>query len=247
MALEQYGPSGIRLYRTEAYKTLDPTEKGAVSYFLGMTMCKLFAAKLLDTPWLLHLDIYGDRAVITGRSRPDLFGLSTTSREWAVFECKGRGTEPDKETKQKAKKQAERLEEVEGVRCRVNVAAFTYFKRDSLNFYWEDPPASDEPIKIPYSDEDWQHYYLPVIELFRAHGGFADEMMAHLSVDVPELDLRIEVAPSVARALRDGHWNLARQEATLNAAKLRADGFQPDGLRIIAGVSWRERLQWPGG
>jgi hypothetical protein len=57
-----------------------------VSYFLGLTMCKLFAAKLLDTPWLRHLDIYGDRyrVLLTGRSRPDLFGLSTTSREWTA-------------------------------------------------------------------------------------------------------------------------------------------------------------------
>ena len=30
MALEQYGPTAKRLRRTEAYKGLDPTEKGAV-------------------------------------------------------------------------------------------------------------------------------------------------------------------------------------------------------------------------
>src|SRR5262249_51851186 len=62
MALEQSGPTAYRLRRTDAAKTLDPTEKGAVNYFLGMTFCKLFAAKLLDTPWLLHLDVF----------RPDL-------------------------------------------------------------------------------------------------------------------------------------------------------------------------------
>jgi hypothetical protein len=248
MTLQQSGPRSTRLQRTEAYRTLDPTEKGAVSYFLGLTMCKLFAAKLLDTPWLLHLDVYGDRyrPLLVGRSRPDLFGLSTTSRAWTAFECKGRGTRPDGDTKRKAKEQARRLKEIGGARCRLHVSAFTYFERDRLNFYWADPPAGGEPIEIFPQDEDWQHYYLPVVNLFRARGGFADHAITHqLSADVPELDLRIEVAPSVAHALRDAHWNLARQEAMLHAAELRADGFQPDGLRIIAGASWRARLQWP--
>ena len=58
MALEQVGPQGRRLRRTEALKTLDPTEKGAVNYFLGMVFCKLFAHRLLDTPWLLHLECF---------------------------------------------------------------------------------------------------------------------------------------------------------------------------------------------
>ena len=54
MALEER-PFGGALYRTDAFRSLDPTEKGAVSYFLGMTICKLFASRLLHTPWLLHL------------------------------------------------------------------------------------------------------------------------------------------------------------------------------------------------
>jgi hypothetical protein len=70
--------------------------------------------------------------------------------------------------------------------------------------------------------------------------------VAHeLSVEVPELDLRIVLAPSVAHALRDAHWHLAVQQAMLNAATLRVDGFQPDGLRVIAGESWRHRFEWP--
>ena len=43
MALEQRGPKATRLRRTRAAKTLDPSEKGAVSYFLGLSISKLFA------------------------------------------------------------------------------------------------------------------------------------------------------------------------------------------------------------
>jgi hypothetical protein len=49
---------GNRLHRSDAFVALDPTEKGMVSYFLGMTLCKLFASRLLNTPWLLHLDVF---------------------------------------------------------------------------------------------------------------------------------------------------------------------------------------------
>jgi hypothetical protein len=48
MSLEQSGPRASLLRRTAA-RTLDPSEKGAVNYFLGMTFCKLFAAKLLNS------------------------------------------------------------------------------------------------------------------------------------------------------------------------------------------------------
>jgi hypothetical protein len=58
MALEQSGPTATRLRRTAAARTLDPSEKGAINYFLGLAICKLFAAKLLNVPWLLHLDVF---------------------------------------------------------------------------------------------------------------------------------------------------------------------------------------------
>ncbi len=41
MALEQRGPTGSRLWRTDVFKSLDPTEKGSVNYFLGMTFCAI--------------------------------------------------------------------------------------------------------------------------------------------------------------------------------------------------------------
>ncbi len=76
MALEQSGPSARRLRRTDAAKTLDPSEKGAINYFLGVTVCKLFCERLLQTPWLLHLDVFRPQLDpdLRGRSRPDLVG-----------------------------------------------------------------------------------------------------------------------------------------------------------------------------
>jgi hypothetical protein len=55
MALQQRGARGQKLVRTDAFEQMDPTEKGAINYFLGLLGCKLFASKLLDWPWTLHL------------------------------------------------------------------------------------------------------------------------------------------------------------------------------------------------
>lgn len=75
MALEQSG-WGQRFKRTTAARTLDPTEKGAINYFLGLAVCKLFSARLLGAPWMIHLDVFRPllNPVLTGRSRPDLVG-----------------------------------------------------------------------------------------------------------------------------------------------------------------------------
>src|SRR5437867_1458592 len=96
MALEQHRPAASRLMRTAAARTLDPSEKGAVNYFLGLAICKLFAAKLLSVPWLLHLDVFRPmlNPVLTGRSRPDLVGQMANG-DWVALECKGRLSEPN--------------------------------------------------------------------------------------------------------------------------------------------------------
>ena len=46
MALQQRGPAGQKLWRTDAFKTLDPTEKGAVNYIenLGSKRGKAYIA-----------------------------------------------------------------------------------------------------------------------------------------------------------------------------------------------------------
>ena len=77
------------LHATAAFKNLDPSERGAINYFLGMIVYKLIAAKLLDTPWLLHLDVYHSRLrpELRNGSRPDLVGpRQGPLGSWRAFE-----------------------------------------------------------------------------------------------------------------------------------------------------------------
>ena len=74
--------------RSAAYDGLDPSEKGAISYFVGLTIAKLFVGMQLDVPWLMHLDVYRLQLqpVLHGSSRPDLVGCNVAG-DWIVVEA----------------------------------------------------------------------------------------------------------------------------------------------------------------
>lgn len=245
MALEQSGRGGYRLRRTRAAKTLDPTEKGAVSYFLGMTFCKLFAAKLLNTPWLLHLDVFRPSLdpFLRGRSRPDLVGKEHRTTRWHAFECKGRSSPPDLTAKTKAKEQAQRLVTVKGSACVLHVGAITHFSGDVLQFYWRDPvPEGNRAEDVPFSPHAWQYYYAPIIGALR----HADRSMLQTKIgatlELGGVDVGVGVHPAVADLLFDEQWESAQKAATEASSEIERDGYQPDGLLVRAGESWYRRF-----
>ena len=80
------------LNKSALYEELDPTEKGATSYFMGMMVAKLFAERFFYTPWLMHLSWLrrlGNTVAQINKSEPDLVGLNLR-RDWIVAEAKGR-------------------------------------------------------------------------------------------------------------------------------------------------------------
>ncbi len=238
MALEQQ-TSGGPLFRTEAFKSLDPTEKGAVSYFLGMAVCKLFASRLLATPWLLHLDVFRDQlnpTVLGGRSRPDLVGQDATGA-WHAFECKGRSSVPNADDRRKAKAQAQRVVHVNSKGCLLHVGAISYFRQDALVFHWRDPepevPEALDPIRVNVTGEMWRFHYEPAVALV-VHPERPSLWEARKALDI---DVRIhgEILP----LLLEGSWAAAHWRARELRDVLVAEGFQADGLRVVAGDSWR--------
>jgi hypothetical protein len=254
MALEQTGPRGSRLYRTTAFKTLDPTEKGAINYFLGMAFCKLFSDKLLGCPWLLHLDVFRPQLnpILTGRSRPDLVGENPISGQWSAFESKGRSSPPSTDAKNKAKSQVQRLVSVNGPACSLHIGAITYFKRDILNFYWEDPePEPKNSFEVSTGKDPWRNYYQPIADLISANDGWSQlQRFASLDGESPYfqatslgVDLGVSVEPKIAAALSREEWSLAHDIAVSQENDLLDSGFQRDGLKIKAGSSWLVRFE----
>jgi hypothetical protein len=248
MALEQHGPGAMRLRRTSAFEGLDPTEKGAISYFLGMTFCKVFSSRLLQTPWLLHLDVFKSviATSVLGRSRPDLFGQQSRTGDWLAFETKGRASKPSAADRAKAKHQATRLVSVAGSACALHVGTFTFFVNDALNFHWIDPPTEGvRPLKIPEIREAWRYYYEPVRALWNAQDDTArNPQGGGVTVTVDEFDLKIHIHENLVPLLLLEAWEAAQKAAFDAEEEFKADGFQADGLKIECGPSWRERRSY---
>ncbi len=247
MALEQNSPGSRRLRRTTAAKTLDPSEKGAVNYFLGLVACKLFADKLLNAPWMTHLDIWRSQlgAVLTGRSRPDLVGKIRGGNNWIALECKGRVSKPDSDSKNKAKDQALRLVSFNGVAPALHIGGFAYFRSDVLQFYWRDPTPERpirNPIHVEVAEADWSYYYGPVLDLVRASWSSRIEAPNEVLFPVEELDMQIGIDPVVLKLLEGEEWSAARTRAE-EVSSAEHPQYRGDGIRVVAGESWLRRFE----
>jgi len=249
MTLEQGSPTAGRLRRTAVAKSLDPSEKGAVNYFLGLTLCKLFAEMKLGAPWLLHLDVFRSQlnpTLLGGRSRPDLVG-QTNNGAWVALESKGRASSPAEDVKVKAKQQAERLIAVNGTLVQFRIGAFAYFKNDTLRFFWRDPQPDGveprNPIRLKVTDDIfWRHYYQPILALV---GSDQAAKIEHDDIPVPikEADLKIKILPEVMRLLRLEKWQDVGHWCMEHKIALAKGEFHGDGVQIIAGDSWTKRFE----
>jgi hypothetical protein len=241
MALEQSGPGAWRLRRTAAARSLDPTEKGAVNYFIGMLMCKLFADKLLNAPWMLHLDVFRPalNVVLSARSRPDLIG-QRDSGEWIALESKGRISAPDANAKAKAKQQAQRVVSVAGNTPQFHIGAITYLKSEVLQFYWRDPePPRHERGTLEYLEfipDVWRYHYELVLAYFQA-GSRGLRFVGQTEPEESE-DVIVKIHPEVLGLLEQSQWTEAKEWCMSHHDTLAADEFRSDGTRVIAGESW---------
>lgn len=243
MALEQSGPRAKRLRRTAAARTLDPSEKGAVSYFLGLTLCKLFAERLLNTPWLLHLDVFRPmlNPVLTGRSRPDLVG-EMIGGGWVALESKGRVSPPDASAKSKAKDQARRLVSVNGVLPAYQIGGIAYFRKDVLQFYWQDPepnPNVRNSIKVTVAPGLWRNYYAAILDLIRSDPARYERMKREPELmPIEGADIEIGIHPKVLRALSEFRWEDARSVGRIDKLQDAPFPYRADGIALVAGESW---------
>lgn len=241
MTLEPSSPYGRRLRRTAAAKSLDPTEKGAVNYFLGMAVAKLFAAELLATPWMLHLDVFRSQlsAVLKGRSRPDLIGQNT-SGGWIALECKGRLSPPNEDARAKAKVQARRVKRIDGARPSSAIGAITYFRNDILQFFWRDPevdPHVKNGFELAPTDKMWDYCYSPVRALIHASKQWTDEGVVWGTV--PGADVKVGVHHRVWKTFDEGG---AAAKRVANELKGELGLCNADGIAVSAGESWAKRF-----
>ena len=188
MLLANLEQSQGQLRKSSAYRHLDPSEKAAASYFIGLTSASLMARQCLGIHWLMHLDVYHDllQPGLSASGRPDLVGLDAGS-QWHVIEAKGRSNGLDTRVVAKAKEQTRKLRTVCGQAPILRVASVAHFSRETLALCVEDPVGRDtDAVDWDLTENQFlRDYYDPFVALIdQTH-----DMGAKHRVGAGELDI----------------------------------------------------------
>lgn len=161
---------GQKLFKSGLYAEMDQTEKGAASYFLGMTLTKLFADRLLDTPLLWHVSTSSQAiSFIPGKSRPDLIGCSSKLNGWTVAEAKGRSDGFDSSALSKAKAQSKMITTINGKNPKFRFGSESYFS-PYLCIELEDPPAERGAVPVEFKIDQAVGEYYSILPMLQERG-----------------------------------------------------------------------------
>jgi hypothetical protein len=236
--------SSGRLLQTIPYVTSDPSEKTSISFYLGMTLAKLFAEVLFDVPRMLHVAVYGQNYQIAagqGASRPDLIGLSATGA-WFLFEAKGRSNGFDGQALSTAKDQAEQIISIDNVAPLCRVASQSFFSTTGLRFRMDDPERKKHSRSrtLSITRDEFEHaYYDPIRSILASRGsdtGLEIGGRKFRGTRIEEADVWIALVEQDV-SLSD------KSEADLTASN---EYLGKDGVLIRLGSSWSQanmRLQ----
>jgi len=250
------------LVKSPAYKVLDPSEKSAVSYFLGLTITKLLCDKILGIPFLMHLEIYSEQIEQVygpinyrrGKSRPDLIAINKELKPH-IFECKGRSGNFDKESFKKAKNQASMVLSVDNVSPEINVGGMVYFNNDLLEFRWADPSPNENSYKLNFlkMEDLVRDYYLPYVDLIY-NSPLSYRLEEDGFMEIPYLDLAVKLPQNIIDLNID--WRKKNdKEKLLSALKnlpkshskpIDNDNYSiicEDGINYVFGKSWKGRFK----
>lgn len=238
--------SGNYIYRSPAYDSLDPTEKGAISYFMGMTFGKLIGLFLFNVPWLVHLYKLTPSSIGTlpGRSRPDLVGRDR-SGDWIVLEAKGRSGGFDNPALDHAKHQVSQIRTINSQSPHLRVASELYFY-DSLNISIVDPEETiPESFDIEANQDLFETYYKPFLSLLHIPSRKLElNKLPYFFVDYPNLGISIGLwvdIPKISTIDSLGELEtLGESRLILLDISEKEYGYAvyPDGIAIALDARW---------
>jgi hypothetical protein len=229
--------TSCRLFQTMPYEMSDPSEKTSISFYLGMTLSKLFAGELFDVPRMLHYAVYKDDYTIVakqGKSRPDLIGEALNG-DWFVFEAKGRSNGIDQNALKTAKLQAKQIVSISSNAPSCRIAGQAFFD-PYLSFGMEDPPHEDSDYsrRLNITHEKFRRDYDdPLHRIVDARGSDVRLRVGdrqYIGAWIEELDILIALP-----AESDGSENNSQPDRRHSEEYLGKDG-----TLIRLGQSWRE-------
>lgn len=234
---------------SNAFDFLDPSEKGAISYYLGITSAKLMAEKYLNTPWLMHLDVYRNQLnpVFAPRkkAKPDLVGWDVNGN-WIVLEGKGRSGRFDNIALNKAKDQVNNLISISGKSPLFKIALECHFQNNILEIIWEDPDKNSKGYKITIDTDMFMHdYYMPFIKVFNIKKHYPikvyieNNIYKFIVINVDEVDMKIGIIDKIMEKnysfIKDNYNNFMAYSKDNKKIKIGNDG-----IYVELGDSWSE-------
>jgi hypothetical protein len=230
-----------RLTLSPAFKNLDSSEKGVVSFYLGMAMTKIYADKMLNIPWMMHISRYEvDWAVTYGANpnRPDLFGCNA-SGEWAVAEAKGRSRVTNRlVTKMQQQKSA--VASIQGVVPTYRYGSATRFDRGRLALRVVDPPRRRRAQDVPLDPAAWLvDYYRPIVDMLEQTD--AHQEGEAIVGTLPGTDVEVGVSETIAEVVRSSRERpmqrpgprAAREEEHVDESRSLSDQTDTAELRVV--------------
>jgi len=247
--------NGNNLIRSSAYQSLDPSEKSAVSYFLGLTFCKLLSHRLLNVPWLLHIDVYRAHFRATGqafrfgssRLRPDMVGLDTR-RRWVVMESKGRTNSFSPDLLVHGKNQTRNLRQIGGNYPNLRVAAVTHFTNNLLTVDWEDPKGvNDDSFDLETSLEDYLFYYYKLVVNILSNNE-TTQVNGYTVYTFQNVNLTIGLETTIFNAYRNRSLETVQRQQIIPSVKFQEFPEQDfyagaDGIIVGLRQNWRDLIQ----
>lgn len=253
-----YENADSKLEKSPAYINLDPSEKGAVSYFIGMTILKLLCEFKLDVPFIMHLEVYEDiieRRVgriryRQGRSRPDFIAMNS-DLDWFVFESKGRSNRLPDDLIDDAKEQAKMIRTIGGQRPLVKAANVTYFENRVLKSSWKDPKGDHEEVNIDMKDLNpikfIRDYYKPYFEL--TNSTFRDNNRHEIILNLDMIGVTMKMPEILYEKLQEknltetGLSNLLKEVKQMKYETTELSKRGKDGIILELNETWRNRFK----
>lgn len=191
------------LTHSPAHANLDPSEKGLVSYYLGMAMAKIYAERLLAIPWMMHISRYGATWTVDyagSPERPDLFGCDAAG-EWMVAEAKGR-SRVTSALLTHMENQKSAVATINGQPPQYRVGSATRFPIEGLELRVVDPPPRAEAEDVPIEPASWLiDYYRPIVDALEQSN--AEPRNGLLTGVIGGTDVQVAVPSAIATVVRD--------------------------------------------
>jgi hypothetical protein len=162
------------------YDDLDQSEKGVLSYWLGMCVTKIVSDEVLDVPWPVHLRhlMKAIRVDMRDKKFPDYVGWDSKEK-WHVIEAKCFQAEPGKKNRKRWVEQVDSVDLISDMHPDTRSYCLTRLKPViSIELTDPDDDIKKRKINLPIKPEQLQRfYYQPYLDLF------SDELQYENKID----------------------------------------------------------------